>query len=107
MQVQTQICTVMFSTAAIAQYIVSLKQLGGIKNQLTMAGFTPFTAVLLNHGPPRIRHLAAAEATTPKVEVELLAGKNAILNHNPIDQQVVEAIRGIQDGNLVVSASSS
>lgn len=71
-----------------------------------MALFAPFTTVLL-YGTPRIWKVAAAEASTAKVEAELLAGKNAILHQNPIDRQVKEAIRSIEDDKLVISTSSS
>jgi len=36
-----------------------------------------------------------------------MAGKNAVLHQNPIDRQVKEAIRSIEDDKLVVSTSSS
>lgn len=72
-----------------------------------MALFAPFTTVLLYGTPPRIWKVAAAEASTAKVEAELLAGKNAILHQNPIDRQVKEAIRSIEDDKLIISTSSS
>lgn len=72
--------------------------------KLTVAWFTPFTAVVLPGAPPCLWLLAAAEAAAHVVRPELLAAKNTILNQFPIDGQVAAAIGCVQDGNLVVSA---
>ena len=72
-----------------------------------MVRSTPFTTILLYGTPQRIWKVAAAEAATGQVEAELMAGKNAVLHQNPIDRQVKEAIRSIEDDKLVVSTSSS
>jgi len=53
--------------------------------------------------PPRLGPLVAAEATAPEVGAEPLAAFSTVLHQNPVDGQVLEAIRGLQDGNLIIS----
>lgn len=74
------------------------------KKPLTIARLTPIIAAVARpRTPPGLRPLIAAEATTPKVGPEPVAALSTVLHQNPIDGQVLTAVRGLQDGNLVIS----